>query len=224
MTAPKTHHALLFDLDGTLLHSDPLHEQAFTDLLRGYGVQLAPGDYLRFIHGRENAAIFADLLPDEDARALSLRKETMFRDNLGDWATPTAGLLALLDRAAREGWATAVVTNAPRINAEAMLAALDLTDRFNTLVIGEECRAGKPDPAPYLTALDRLDADPARSLAFEDSPSGIRAARGANLFTYGLRTSLSHDQLMQAGASASLADFTDPALLDPLSRLQGATV
>ncbi|MFQ1702645.1 HAD family hydrolase [Loktanella agnita] len=215
--------ALLFDLDGTLLHSDPLHEQVFFDLMQEYGVHLAPGTYLSDMHGRQNAAIFADFLPDGDAQSLSDRKEAMFRERLGAAAKPTAGLMDLLALAKQNGWVCAVVTNAPRINADAMLSAIGLSTAFDTLVIGDECSAGKPDPAPYLEALARLGTDPATAIAFEDSPSGILAARAAGLFTYGLRTSLSHDQLTQAGASATLADFTDTALLDHLKRLEGAT-
>ncbi|WP_102108881.1 HAD family hydrolase [Oceaniglobus roseus] len=214
--------ALLFDLDGTLLHSDPIHIQVFIDLMAEYGRKIDADFYLSHIHGRANADIFADFLPGEDAQALSDRKEAMFRDRLGDQAHPTEGLTDLLDRAARNGWRMAVVTNAPRVNADAMLAAIGMQGRFDTLVIGEECARGKPDPLPYRTALDLLGLPAERAIAFEDSPSGIRAARGAGLYTYGLTSSLDRDALAKAGASASIDDFTDPALDAHLTRLEGA--
>ena len=70
----------------------------------------------------------------------------------------------------------AVVTNAPRANAEKVLAALGLAQRLPILVIGAELARSKPDPLPYLTALERTGAGAAHSVAFEDSLSGVRAA------------------------------------------------
>ncbi|WP_241524107.1 HAD family hydrolase [Oceaniglobus indicus] len=213
--------ALLFDLDGTLIHSDPLHAQVFAELLADHGRIIDEAYYLSHLHGRHNSAIFGDLLPDEDAQALSDQKEAMFRDRLGASVPATPGAVALLDHAAARGWPVAVVTNAPRANADAMLGAIGLGDRFSTVIIGGECSAGKPDPAPYLAALAQLGADPAKSLAFEDSPSGIRAAVGAGLFTYGIRSSLPGATLADAGAAACIDDFNDTALWDHLRRLEG---
>lgn len=213
--------AVLFDLDGTLVHSDPVHAAVFADLLGRHGVTIDMDDYLERFHGRHNADIFADLLPGHDAAALSDTKEAMFRDRL-DMLSPVAGLPGLLRRLRRDGIAIGVVTNAPRANAEAVLDALTLTDTFDTLVIGDECPRGKPDPAPYQGALDRLGIAPGNAIAVEDSPSGIASAVAAGIFTFGIRTSLSHDALIAAGAKATIADFNDTALHAKLDRLTGA--
>ena len=133
------------------------------------------------------------------------------------------GLTQLLDRVAAQGWPTAIVTNAPRANAEAMLEALGLSDRFDTIVVAEELARGKPDPLPYLTGLARLEATAAQSLAFEDSPSGVTAATRAGIPTLGLRSSLSHDRLTAAGAVGTLSDFTDPALAPWIDRITKET-
>lgn len=215
--------ALLFDLDGTLLHSDPHHVAVFIDLFAERGRVIDEAFYLRHIHGHQNAAIFGRHFPDEDAQALSEEKEARFRARLGDAADPMPGLLALLDRAEEAGWPMAVVTNAPRLNAEAMLAALGLTDRLREVVIGDECRAGKPDPAPYLAAMDRLGMRPHHCIAFEDSPSGLRAAQRAGAFAVGIRSSLPDARLREAGARVTIADFNDPALQDILAAQTGET-
>ncbi len=204
--------ALLFDLDGTLLLSDPHHVAVFRDLFAERGRVIDEAFYLRHIHGHQNADIFARHFPDEDAQALSEEKEARFRARLGQSADPMPGLLALLDRAEAAGWPMAVVTNAPRLNARAMLAALGLTSRLTTLIIGDECVRGKPDPAPYLAAMQRLDVPPQHCIAFEDSPSGLRAAQRAGAFTVGIRSSLPDARLREAGARMSIADFADPAL------------
>jgi beta-phosphoglucomutase len=127
-------------------------------------------------------------------------------------AEPTPGLMPLLEWASRNAIRTAVVTNAPRANAEAMLAGLGLADRFPVLIIGDELAHGKPHPLPYLTALERLGSTPERAFAFEDSKSGVRAGAAAGIETIGMRTSLDDATLREAGAAWTIADFTDGAL------------
>lgn len=213
--------ALLFDLDGTLIDSDTLHAQVFADLFAPRGVEIDFDYYRDHIHGRLNQDIFTELCPGEDPQWWADHKEEEYRRRLGEGYPNVPGALALLDRAEAEGWRIGVVTNAPRGNAEAVLHALGITDRIETVVIGDECERGKPDPAPYLEGLRRLGADPTASLAFEDSPPGIRSAVGAGLPTIGLRSMLDDAALRAAGAAVTIADFADPALVPYLDRLKG---
>jgi HAD superfamily hydrolase (TIGR01509 family) len=210
--------ALLFDLDGTLVDTDHLHHGAFATILAERGRQLSLADYRTHIMGHPNEAILARFFPGEDMAVLD-RKEAMFRDSLAAAVEPVRGIHALLDWAELVGAGCAVVTNAPRDNAVAMLAAASLAHRLPTVVIGDECARPKPDPAPYRAAMAALGATPARSVAFEDSRSGLRAARSAGARVFGLTTGLASDELRAAGAHATIADFTDPALWTCLDRL-----
>ncbi len=217
-----TRAALLFDLDGTLVDSDHLHHAAFARILAERGEDLSLEDFRSHIVGRPNPAIMAHFFPGEEADhpAIADRKEALVRASLAESVAPVAGIHPLLDQAERFGIGTAVVTNAPRANAVAMLAAAGLADRLPLLVIGEECRAPKPDPAPYLAAMAALGADPAHSVAFEDSRAGLEAARASGAFVYGLATGLAPDELLQAGAHRAIRDFTDPALRAHLAELK----
>ena len=154
----------------------------------------------------------------EDMAVLD-RKEAMFRASLAVSVEPVRGIHALLDWAEMNGAGCAVVTNAPRDNAVAMLAAASLAHRLPTVVIGDECPRPKPDPAPYQAAMAALGATPSRSVAFEDSRSGLRAARASGARVFGMTTGLTPDELIQAGAHATIADFTDPALWTCLDQL-----
>lgn len=214
--------ALIFDIDGTLLQSDPLHEAVFRELFAEYGVALGPDDYRAHILGRQNLLTMARFLPGEDARALDLEKERRFRNRLGASAPPTRGLRELLAFASAHGVLCAVVTNAARENADAMLAAIGLAHRFQVVVAEGDVPRPKPAPDPYLLAVRRLGADPSRCIVFEDSIPGVTAGAASGLFTVGLRSSLGDAELRAAGASATIADFADPALAPLLARLQGA--
>ena len=178
--------ALLFDLDGTLLDSDPLHREVFAELLAPYGHDVDADFYARKIHGRLNRDVFAELTPGLDRDRMDWDKEALFRDLLARrGANPTPGLVAFLDRAGQAALPAAVVTNACRLNAEAMLAALGLRDRFGAVISAEECAAGK---------------------------AGSGAARPSRAAGAGLTPRVSADELRASGAHHVIQDFTDPAL------------
>ncbi|GKY87909.1 HAD family hydrolase [Sinisalibacter aestuarii] len=214
--------ALLFDLDGTMLVSDPIHEAVFRELFAARGVALEEDFYMRRIHGRQNRAIFAEMLPDEpDPAALDEQKEAMFRARLPRPYPAMPGLAALVAQAEAKGWGLAIVTNAMRKNAEAMLSAIGLREAFGIIVSSDDCAHGKPDPAPYRQAMRLTGEPPAACIAFEDSAAGVRAAAAAGAYTIGIRSALDDATLRAAGAVASIQDFEDPALPDHLARLEG---
>jgi len=213
--------ALLFDLDGTLVDSDHLHHAAFRAILGERGRDLSLAEYKTHIMGQPNTAILGHYFPDEGMDVLD-RKEAMFRESLAASVEPVAGIHALLDWAEENGAGCAVVTNAPRDNAVAMLAAASLAHRLPTVIIGDECERAKPDPAPYRAGMAALGATPSRAVAFEDSRSGLRAARASGAHCFGLTTGLSAAELVDAGAHAAIADFTDPALWAYLETLKAS--
>jgi len=129
-----------------------------------------------------------------------------------------AGLMTLLVLADRENIPIVAVTNAPRANAEMMLSGLGIADRFKAIVIGDELPHGKPHPMPYLEGLRAVNAAPELSLAFEDSRSGTQSASAAGIATIGIRTSLSHGELVAAGARMTARSFDDPAVSEMVAK------
>jgi HAD superfamily hydrolase (TIGR01509 family) len=206
--------ALLFDLDGTLVDSDAEHLAAFRRAFARHGIELGASEYAAKIMGASNAmiakAFLSHLTPMQQAATIEAKEED-YRNSLDD-VEPIAGATALLDFADQHGLERAFVTNAPRANAEKVLAALGIGERLPIIVIGSELPRSKPDPLPYLKGLERTGAEAARSVAFEDSLSGVHAAAAAGLAVVGLTTTLSADVLIAAGATIAAPDFTDPRI------------
>ena len=200
--------AVLFDLDGTLADTAPLHLLAWREVLAPYGLKVDPAFYRERISGRLNPEIVRDLLGLEgkEAERLIAAKEARFRA-LAQGLRPTPGLPEFLERIREKGLLWGVVTNAPKENARHVLEALGL--RPPLLVLAEEVGRGKPDPLPYQLALRRLGVAPEEALAFEDSPSGVRSAVGAGIPTYGLLTGHKGEALLQAGAKGVFRDFRE---------------
>lgn len=206
--------ALIFDLDGTLAHTDPLHYRAWCDSLEPYGIEMDEAEYARRVSGRHNPEIIAELLPhldDEEATEFAKAKEARFRE-LAPTLEALPGVHELLDRAREAGLRLGLVTNAPRDNASFMLRTLGLQDAFDEIGLGEDAAAAKPDPAPYLDMLERLGVSADEALAFEDSPSGVDSARGAGVRVVGLCTTREAEALAELGASPCVDDFRDERL------------
>lgn len=206
--------ALIFDMDGTLADSDPVHLRAFAEFLAPYGIEVDEEVYRATISGRSNALIFADLLPHhapEDRERFADEKEAAFR-RLATEMEPLAGLIELLDWARAQGLRLGIVTNAPRANLDHTLQALKIASRFDVLVSAEEVARGKPDPLPYLTALERLGVSASEAVVFEDSVAGVQAGKAAGIHVFGVLTGQPAPVLVEAGADATLDDFCDPGL------------
>ncbi|MBF8780253.1 HAD family hydrolase [Pseudomonas fulva] len=215
--------ALLFDLDGTMTDTDTLHLQAFRQLLHAHdGRTLSQAQFNEQISGRANRQLFPALFPQASAaecQALAERKEALFRQ-LSPRLEPLPGLLRLLAHAERRGIGMCVVTNAPRLNAEHMLSAMGLRQRFEHVLAAEDMSRPKPDPLPYLTALQRLGASATQALVFEDSLPGVRAGRAAGVFTVALATTQQPQDLLAAGADLVVADFEDSRLWKVIDRME----
>jgi HAD superfamily hydrolase (TIGR01509 family) len=209
--------ALLFDIDGTLTDTDALHLEAFNKVFGPRGHVFDHARFTKELQGFSNASISERFLagePPERQAAIIGEKEQAFRKLVAGRIQPLPGLMALLALADRADIPMVAVTNAPRLNAEMLLSGLDIADRFKILVIGDELAHGKPHPMPYLEGLRVSGAAPETSVAFEDSRSGVRSASSAGIATIGLRTSLSHADMVAAGAVMTAKAFDDPKLLE----------
>lgn len=207
--------AILFDLDGTLANTDPIHLQIWAELLAPHGYEVDKAFYQEKISGRLNAEIVRELLPHippEEEPQFSADKEARFRELAATRLQPMPGLLPLLEWADAHGLKMAVVTNAPRSNAEFMLRVLNLESRFQPVIIADELERGKPDPLPYQEALRSLDLAIEDAVIFEDSTTGIRSAIASGVKTIGVASTHNPEKLCDLGAAIAVSDFTDDRL------------
>ncbi|MFI5837823.1 HAD family hydrolase [Micromonospora sp. NPDC051300] len=174
--------AYLFDCDGTIVDSMPVHHRAWCAALAEWGCEF-PEDLFYAWGGRPVADIVVDLnrrhgltMPVE---VVARRREDLFQELLpGVTAVPEV-LAHIEDGHGRLPFA--VVSGSTRESVTASLTALGLLDRFDTLVCAEDCARPKPDPEGYLLAARRLGVDPADCLVFEDTDLGVAAATAAGM-------------------------------------------
>ncbi|MGW2524738.1 HAD-IA family hydrolase [Streptomyces sp. NPDC001617] len=178
-----TAHALLLDMDGTLVNSDAVVERIWRRWAEEHG--LDPDEVMKVVHGRQGYASMAVLLPDRPMEqnhadnALMLAEETADMD--GVVAIPGAGeFLASL-----KGLPHALVTSADVALSTARMAAAGLA--LPEVRVTAECvGASKPDPEGFLKGAAELGIDPADCIVFEDSAAGIAAGRAAGMRVVGV--------------------------------------
>ncbi len=206
--------AVLLDLDGTLANTDPLHYQTWLEVLKPHKIELTPSLYKARISGKTNAEIVQDLFPqfsEADGMKLADQKEALFREMATD-LPPLEGLMDFLAWVNEQNLKTGLVTNAPRENTDFMLNALKLSDYFDSVVLSDEVGIGKPDPTPYQYCLNQLNILAENAIAFEDSPSGIRAAVAAGIKTIGVASTHDPNSLQALGVAFVIDDFKSSEL------------
>jgi HAD superfamily hydrolase (TIGR01509 family) len=200
--------AVLFDFDGVLVNSEPLHFHALRDALLPEGIAIGKQDYLRFYLAYDDReAIRVALERNGEAydgrrvQALAERKADLFEESLR--RVPFFPGAPELVRALEREVPLAIVSGALRGEIEAILTAGGLADAFKTIVGAEDVRQGKPHPEPYLSGLARLRAlapglEAGECLVFEDSMAGIAAARAAGMKVVGVAHSYPAGKLSAA--------------------------
>ncbi|MEH2435237.1 MAG: HAD-IA family hydrolase [Nostoc sp.] len=213
--------AILFDLDGTIVNTDPIHYRAWQQMLLNYSIEIDETFYKSRISGGLNPEIVKDILPQLSAaegQKFADEKEALFR-KLASNLKPLSGFSELLEWTDTHQLKRALVTNAPRLNAEFMLEVLGIKEAFHTVILADDCIAGKPDPAPYEVALKKLAITAEEAIALEDSPSGIRSAVSADIRTIGIASTHEAQVLQSVGAFMAIPDFTDLQLWTLLNSL-----
>jgi HAD superfamily hydrolase (TIGR01509 family) len=210
--------ALLFDLDGVLIDSEPVHARNWLDLFRETGIRFPEDQAGRFIglRGEELLKWLREFDPQAaagfDLQTMLDKKRQRFLESL-DQIPVVAGADAFL-RAQHGRRRLGLVTSSRLRTLGAVLAHFGWRELFEVVVGGDHVAQTKPHPEPYLQAAARLHLAPAECLVFEDSTPGVESARAAGMEVCAVASSFGEDKLRGAGARWVIRDFTDAATLD----------
>jgi HAD superfamily hydrolase (TIGR01509 family) len=203
--------ALIFDMDGVLVHSMPLHTLAWEHYLAKLGIRVE--NLERRMHGRRNSELVRDLidanLPEDEIFEHGAGKERLFRemmidDGLSQYEIP--GVREFLER--HRELPKAVASNAEPENIDFVLDRFGLRTYFPVTVNGMQVSRPKPFPDVFLEAARRLDTETDQCIVFEDSPTGVRAAVSAGMRVVGVETTPTDFE----GIQLKIRDFQDLAL------------
>jgi HAD superfamily hydrolase (TIGR01509 family) len=206
--------SVIFDLDGVVADSHPLHMRAWRRFLLNRGLTVTD-EKLAFVRdGRRKEEIlryFLGELSDDQVQAYGREKDRLFREEVQSLRT-IEGVGELLDELHRAAIPMAIASSGSLWRVHHTLNLLGLGNYFATVVTGDEVRVGKPHPAIFHKAARQMRVRPEESLVLEDSVSGVRAATAGGLKCLGIADPCRAPGLLEAGAKQVFPNCSDTSL------------
>lgn len=203
--------AMIFDLDGVLIHSMPLHIEAWRRYLARFGMSCAEIEHV--MHGKRNSELvrelFGESVSDEEVFEHGAAKERLFREMLLEAdlnACRVQGLADFLER--HKHIPKAIASNAEPANIDFVIDRLELRPYFQVIVNGHQVERPKPFPDVYLKAAKELGFEASECVVFEDSPTGATAALAARMRVVAIETTPTHFERVDV----EVENFSDPKL------------
>lgn len=194
--------AVIFDLDGVLIDSEPLHALADNQLLTESGIE-APETYFDRFVGWTNKAMWEEIKKDyniapdaEELMGLQLPLKLKLLKE-GDYK-PVSGITELLEQIKKMEIPMAIASSSPRQFIEEVLVKIGIMNYFTIWLSGEEVALSKPEPDIFLKVAELLNVKPHECLVIEDSTSGIIAAKRAGMRCIGYKNVNSGNQDLSA--------------------------
>ena len=203
--------AIIFDMDGVLVDSEPLHEHAKREALRRAGIDVAQERFAAYT-GRTDRAMIFELAAEQgrsasESDAILLDKRRIFQD-LEHSLQPIDGALPFV-RWAHARYRLALATSATPRHREASLERLGIASLFEVSVDSAQVTEPKPSPEVFQKAVAGLRLSPEDCWVIEDSVTGIVAAKAAGCYAVGLTSTFSEAVLREAGADRVVATFEE---------------
>jgi beta-phosphoglucomutase len=202
---------VIFDLDGVVVDSHPIHKRAWRVFLESLGRDANDDDLAIIFEGKKREDILRHFLGDlgpEELAAYGARKEALFSEFAHEVQTmgTVREFIALL---AEYDLPRAVATSATSRRARFLLRELQLDSCFQVVTTGDDVVHGKPDPAVFLLTADRLGIAPEHLLVLEDAVCGVQAAKAAGMRCIGVASNGRGPKLLQAGADKVISQFDE---------------
>jgi beta-phosphoglucomutase len=210
--------AIIFDMDGVLVDSEPIIRAAAIRALAEFGIAARPEDFAPFVGAGEDRFVggVAELHGAKFVPEMKRRTYDWYLKLLPEMGKAFPGGKELVELLRENGIACAVASSADRIKVEANLTqVLGLSlDRFAAIVMGEDVKRLKPNPDIFLETARRLNVPPAKCCVIEDAVNGVKAAKAAGMRCVAVTTSFPADTLTAAGADVVKAAIEEITAVD----------
>ncbi len=195
--------AILFDHDGVLVDSMPYHVEAWKRVMARHGIEVEPLEIL-LAEGATTMEVAAELFhrhnkpasPDQ-VQAIVLEKRDEYLSN--NATRLNEGVLRVLEYVKENRYRLGLVTGSIRSQVEPVIGP-EISSWFDCIITAEDVERGKPDPEPYLRAIQKLHVAPSECLVIENAPLGIRAGKSAGAAVVAITTTLAPYHLREADA------------------------
>jgi len=204
--------AILFDLDGVIIDSEPLHEKAFRQTSLHLGRDLTQEE-VASLKGSVAEIGAAKLLEYNPTATLSVPQVIEYQNNLYkamlDQMRLIPGSRDFIQKAYKKGFKLGLTTSALQENQQRIFEMFNLSPFFAAIITGQDIINGKPHPEPYLKTAEKLGVAPANALVIEDSVNGVRSGKAAGCRVVAITTSFPRERLTELQADYVVDSFAE---------------
>jgi len=208
--------AIIFDMDGVLVDSEPIHEKAEIETCREFGMEVPKKEWDNF-RGKKLEDIFSYASRkygkgDEPIEKMIEKKIERYLFYALREMQLIDGVSEFLEKLKEtQKYRYALTTSGRKVQQDQILAKIKLTDFFPIIVTADDVQSGKPNPDPYLITVEKLKELSENCLVIEDSDNGILSAKAAGCRACGITTTFSKEYLEKAGADFVVSNFQELA-------------
>ncbi len=210
----------IFDMDGVLVNTVPLHFKAWKKMFKEYGKDFSFEDYKAKVDGiprMDGAKAILSELSDEEVKEAASRKQQIFLEILdNEEVNVYKGTIDLINKIKEIGIKVAAISSSK--NCITILSRAQIDTLFDVIITGNDIKRGKPDPEIFLSASERMNLSPQECVVFEDAVLGVEAAKSAAFTCVGIDRYNAPERLKKADLVVS-----DLSLLD-VDRIEGLLV
>lgn len=204
--------AIIFDMDGVIVDSEPLHFELEQAACRDHGIQVPLSEWDGRWHGTKVSYFFKYIINTYGNGVFSVSdllvyKNKMYLEIAPKKLKPIPGALEYIKKVKEREKKLALTTSSEKELQEMVFGKFNLHPYFNVIVTGDEIEKGKPDPEPYLKTVEKLGIPASQCLVIEDAVNGILSAKAAGCVTVGITTSFPAKSLHEAGADYVINTF-----------------
>ncbi len=212
-----SHYCVIFDMDGVLADTGPIHFESWVNLGRFIGVEFTR-ELFEETFGQQSPTITRKLVgPDPDEVLIEKWaniKEKNYREIVKDKLAPLPGVMKILADLKSKGFKLAVGSSGPSENVDLVLTSLKIKHYFDVIITAAEVKKGKPEPDVFLIVAKTLNINPKNCIVIEDAPVGIEAAMRAEMIPIALTTTHNKEELLNA--HLIIKDLTEISIEDIL--------
>lgn len=212
--------AILFDMNGIIIDDEHIHEMAFRETVKPYGINLDHQSYLMCCAGKTDRAGYEEIAvshnKDLPTDLLLIEKSRLYLQLFPTNKKSYPGVIELIHSLANS-YQVALTSSSSRVEVDLITKEFAIDSNFSVTVSGDDVRRGKPDPEPYLLTASKLCVKPQECLVIEDSRSGVLSAKAAGCYCIGVTTTHTQEEL--EGADVICESFTEitPKLIKHLA-------
>ncbi len=182
--------AVLFDMDGLMVDTEPLHFQAYEKVFTKYGKNFSKEENIKRYIGTSDVYCAKDMvvrfnLPISAEKLLE-EKRQIYKEFIKNQLVAQSGLSSLLTNLSENNYKIAIASSATLEEIETVIKGLDISSQIDDYVSAEEVENGKPAPDVYFLAARKLGINPNECLVLEDSPRGVQAGKSAGMEVFAI--------------------------------------